>query len=58
LAALTYALIKCGLISAVSLNATAKALPAGPYHQSNLDAIVEGIALTEKEHAAAEQAPP
>ncbi|MDO8631301.1 MAG: thiamine pyrophosphate-dependent enzyme, partial [Phycisphaerales bacterium] len=39
LAFLTYALIKAGLISAASLNTAAKALPAGPYHQSNLDAI-------------------
>lgn len=58
LAALTYALIKADLISAVSLNTTAKALPDGPYRQSNLDAIVEGITLTENGRIATDQSPP
>ncbi|MEK7711298.1 MAG: thiamine pyrophosphate-dependent enzyme [Planctomycetota bacterium] len=58
LAALTYALIKAGLVSAASLNTSANALPAGPYRQSNLDAIIEGITLAENGRSAVDQAPP
>jgi Pyruvate/2-oxoacid:ferredoxin oxidoreductase gamma subunit len=58
LAALTYALLKAGLLSAVALNTSARALAAGPYRQSNLNAIGEGIALAENGRTTADQAPP